>query len=60
MKHSGTIIAVALVVAAIVGRTRTAPVQGTHWDFGPEYGRPTGTGDYQAPREFSFSVGVRF
>jgi len=38
----------------------TAPVQGTHWDYRPEYGRPTGTGDYQAPREFSFSVGVRF
>jgi len=22
--------------------------------------QPTGVGDYQAPREFSFSVGVRF
>ena len=38
----------------------TTPAQGTHWDFGPEYGRPTGTGDYQTPREFSVSAGVRF
>jgi hypothetical protein len=36
------------------------PVQGLNWEYGPDYGRPTGTGDYQAPREFSFSVGVRF
>jgi outer membrane receptor protein involved in Fe transport len=36
------------------------PIQGTHWDFGPDFGKPTGVGDYQAPREFSFSVGVRF
>jgi outer membrane receptor protein involved in Fe transport len=38
----------------------TTPVQGVHYDFGPIYGRPTGTGSYQNPREFSFSVGVRF
>ena len=38
----------------------TTPVQGVHWDYGASYGRPTGVGDYQAPREFSFSVGVRF
>jgi hypothetical protein len=31
-----------------------------HYDFGPSYGQVTGTGDYQAPREFSFSVGFRF
>jgi hypothetical protein len=36
------------------------PVQGVHWDFGPEYGQVTGPGSYQAPREFSFSVGMRF
>ena len=36
------------------------PVQGVHWDVGPEYGKVTGTGSYQTPREFSFSVGVRF
>lgn len=38
----------------------TTPVQGVHWDFGPQYFRPTGTSDYQSPREFSFSLGVRF
>ncbi len=38
----------------------TQPVQGVHWDYGPIYGQPTGTGDYQSPREFSFSVGIRF
>lgn len=38
----------------------TTPILGTHYDFGPDYGRPTGTGDYQAPREFNFSVGLRF
>lgn len=38
----------------------TTPVQGVHWEYGPEYGRPTGTSAYRTPREFSFSVGVRF
>jgi len=36
------------------------PVRGVHYDLGPEYMQPTGTGDYQGPREFLFSVGVRF
>jgi hypothetical protein len=36
------------------------PVQGVNWDFGPEYGNVTGPGSYQNPRDFSFSVGVRF
>lgn len=36
------------------------PVQGVHWKFGPEYGKVTGPSDYQATREFSFSVGLRF
>ena len=36
------------------------PVQDVHFAFGPEYGKVTGPGDYQAPREFSFSVGMRF
>jgi len=36
------------------------PVQGVHWGFGPEYGKVTGPGSYQNPREFNFSVGVRF
>ncbi len=38
----------------------TTPTLGTHYAFGPNYGQPTGTGDYQAPREFNFSVGIRF
>lgn len=38
----------------------TTPRLGVNYDFGPDYGRATGTGDYQAPREFNFSVGIRF
>ena len=38
----------------------TTPVRGVHYDFGPDYMQPTGTGDYQTPRELSFSVGIRF
>jgi outer membrane receptor for ferrienterochelin and colicin len=38
----------------------TTPVRGVHWDFGPQYGQPTGTSDYQSPREFTFSLGARF
>jgi hypothetical protein len=38
----------------------TTPVQGVNYDFGPLYMQPTGTGDYQGPREFSFSIGFRF
>ncbi len=36
------------------------PVEGVHWGYGPEYGKVTGPGDYQSPREFYFSVGFRF
>jgi hypothetical protein len=36
------------------------PVQGVNWVFGPEYGNPADPTDYQSPREFNFSVGVRF
>lgn len=36
------------------------PVRGVHYDLGPNYFQPTGTGDYQSPREFAFSVGIRF
>ena len=35
------------------------PAQGTHYQFGPLYGQPTGVGDYQSPRELNFSVGIR-
>jgi len=38
----------------------TLPERGVHWEYGPLYGQPTGVGDYQAPREFNFSVGIRF
>jgi outer membrane receptor for ferrienterochelin and colicin len=38
----------------------TTPQVGVNYDFGPNYGQPTGTGSYQAPREFNFSVGIRF
>ena len=36
------------------------PVEGVNWGFGPEYGKVTGPNSYQTPREFNFSVGVRF
>jgi hypothetical protein len=31
-----------------------------HWDYSPTFGEPQAFDDYQDPREFSFSVGVRF
>jgi outer membrane receptor protein involved in Fe transport len=36
------------------------PVRGVHWDYGANYGQPTGVGDYQSLRAFSVSVGVKF
>ena len=36
------------------------PVSGVHYGFGASFGKPTTPGDYQAPREFTFSVGLRF
>jgi hypothetical protein len=38
----------------------TTPVQGTHWDFSPTFGKPQAFDDYQPSRVFSFSLGVRF
>ncbi len=38
----------------------TQPEKGVHWDYGPNWGTATGVGNYQSPREFSFSVGFRF
>ena len=38
----------------------TAPRVGVNYDLGPDYRRATGTGDFQTPREFNFSVGIRF
>jgi outer membrane receptor for ferrienterochelin and colicin len=36
------------------------PVQGVNWGYGPEYGKPADPTDYQTPRNFNFSFGVRF
>jgi len=36
------------------------PVEGVNWAKADTFGRPTGPGDYQVPRTFSFSVGLRF
>lgn len=37
-----------------------APVEGVHWKKGPSFGGPTSPTSYQLPREFNFSVGLRF
>ena len=36
------------------------PVQGVHWDLGPEFGQPANDLDYQRARTFRISVGFRF
>ena len=36
------------------------PVRGVHYDLGPSFGHPTSSADYQLPRTFRVSVGVRF
>ena len=36
------------------------PVQGVHYGYGSDFGQPIGPSDYQAPREFSFSFGIRY
>lgn len=36
------------------------PVQGVHWDYGDQFGAPTGRDAYTLPRTFSLSFGVRF
>jgi hypothetical protein len=38
----------------------TTPARGVHWEYSPTFGEPQAFDDYQDPREFSFSVGVRF
>ena len=38
----------------------TQPVEGVHWVKGPSFGLPTSPASYQSPREFNFSVGMRF
>jgi hypothetical protein len=36
------------------------PVQGTHWDVGPNFGKPLSRFAYQPPRQARVAVGVRF
>jgi hypothetical protein len=36
------------------------PVEGVNWDFGSNFGNPVNSFDYQLPRTFRFSVGLRF
>jgi TonB dependent receptor len=36
------------------------PVQGVNWDKGAKFGKANAATDYQLPRTFRFSVGVRF
>lgn len=36
------------------------PVEGIDWEKGDSFGQPTGEGDYQDPRTFRLSLGVRF
>ncbi|HSE62074.1 MAG TPA: TonB-dependent receptor, partial [Thermoanaerobaculia bacterium] len=36
------------------------PVRGVHYDLAPSFGKPTGPADYQLPRTFRVSMGVRF
>ena len=38
----------------------TAAVEGVHWRKGSTFGKPQVAADYQTPRTFRFSVGVRF
>jgi hypothetical protein len=36
------------------------PVRGVHYDLAPTFGQPTSSADYQLPRTFRVSIGVRF
>jgi hypothetical protein len=38
----------------------TEPVEGIHWRKGSQFGEPANEGDFQTPRTFRFSVGLRF
>src|SRR5438093_1292591 len=38
----------------------TTPVKGVNWDYSPTFGQPQAFDDYQPPRQFSFSAGLRF
>jgi hypothetical protein len=36
------------------------PVEGVNWEFGSSFGQPQGADDYQLPRTFRLSFGLRF
>jgi hypothetical protein len=36
------------------------PIEGVHWRKGPNFGQPVAENDYQQPRTFRVSLGVRF
>jgi hypothetical protein len=36
------------------------PVEGVNWEYGPSFGEPQGADDYQLPRTFRLSFGLRF
>ncbi|HSL18183.1 MAG TPA: TonB-dependent receptor [Methylomirabilota bacterium] len=36
------------------------PVEGVHWAKGPSFGQPQDDGDFQQPRTYRISVGLRF
>lgn len=38
----------------------TAPAEGVHWKKGPAFGQATSPNSYQSPRNYYFSVGLRF
>lgn len=38
----------------------TQPVRGVNWDYGPGFGKARNAADYQLPRTFQVSAGVRF
>jgi len=38
----------------------TEPVQGLHYELGPNFGQPLAAADYQTSRTYSFAVGFRF
>lgn len=38
----------------------TTPVEGTHYTYGPNFGKATNREAYQDPREYRVSVGIRF
>ena len=38
----------------------TQPVQGVHWDYGEDFGKPVGAAAYTLPRTFQFALGIKF